>query len=79
VKEGYQLDLTFGKETPRVVTTAKQTPSQSSPILHNGCGSQYVPVAHLPKLGPHFWGVVLVSGTVGIGMGVTGIGVDSGS
>jgi hypothetical protein len=34
-------------------TIGKHTPGQSSPILHNGCGSQYVLPGHGATPGPH--------------------------
>jgi hypothetical protein len=71
------MSLTFGSDTKREFTVAKQTPSQSSPILHSGCGSQYDPTAHFPKLGPHFWTPPLLTGSVGITG--TGAGIGAGS
>jgi hypothetical protein len=47
----------------------RQTPGQSSPILHKGCGSQYVFPVHLGIFGPH------LGGTGGRGGGGPRVGV----
>jgi hypothetical protein len=41
----------------RKLAVGKHIPGQSSPILHSGCGSQYVLSLHAARPGPHLTGV----------------------